>query len=405
MNCLLPRNNPKKQCGIIHTMRGLAKDAPHYETLLAGISVFRRYMLAKCGYRLYNDIVRYIYTAAEGETYQEMHTYRKPDGSRETVDRFFSRLIELHGYRTVSAEDAEVFAKYDRNAEFFDITFTGIYIWSKNIRCAYREYDGCIIVVNEFTDGDISCALIPEDPGNIPGDPVGEILKIFEKEGIGLNFCCVSAKMLPYFADRGFAPEGAADDRWSDYIYDIADFLALEGKKNRVKRYELSLVERCGSVISALPLTRALIPDCAAVFSEWCGAHGCEGCSRDYYYGCERAAFERLEEIYDIAEITGGVIYADGKPVAFSMEQRLDSETVSCIFAKNAFRIPGLTYYMHRFCAGAYPAEMKYMNWDEDMGDTGIRQNKQKYGPCALKPKYTVIRQSGERKDASANNE
>ena len=101
-------------------------------------------------------------------------------------------------------------------------------------------------------------------------------------------------------------------------------------------------------------------------------------------------AFDHMQEL----GLVGGVLRRDGQIVAFSIGERLNSETFVVHFEKaypdlqGAYPMINQQFVLHE-CEG-----YAYVNREEDTGDPGLRKAKLSYYPDILLPK---IRTGGER--------
>ena len=97
-------------------------------------------------------------------------------------------------------------------------------------------------------------------------------------------------------------------------------------------------------------------------------------------------AFDHMQEL----GLVGGVLRRDGQIVAFSIGERLNSETFVVHFEKaypdlqGAYPMINQQFVLHE-CEG-----YAYVNREEDTGDPGLRKAKLSYYPDILLPKYEL---------------
>ena len=291
------------------------------------------------------------------------------------------QLSARYGFYPFSKEDAGLFRRYGTGTDFFDLSFTNFWAWGSRFHYVRKVLGDALAVFYEGAGGQIACILLP-GPDRDLRKGMEEACGIFRELNRPAIFEYVPEKWLPLYQKAGIPLTAFCHRDWSDYIYDVSEFTALDGRRHKGKRRELSKFEALGEV-GFVPLKRGNLHMALEVFDHWCRMHDCGCC----IFGCERDAFVRIAEIWD-GQYYGGFACLDGVPEAFAVAETLDG--CACYsFQKNARRLPGLTYFLHYHCA-LLPGHPARMNWCEDMGLEGLRQNKMKYHPCELQSKYQV---------------
>lgn len=294
---------------------------------------------------------------------------------------FIGHLLSRYGFQAFEASDRTKFLGYGTDTEIFDVSFTNFYSWNEQFRYVYKMMDGVIAVAYTGLDGQAACILLPDGSAGLK-DAVGEMYHIFSAEGRPLRFEYVPEEWLPPYHACGFEVRESWSRDWSDYIYDVAEFIDLAGNHNKFKRREIAAFQGQGET-GFTPLTRETMDVALDVFDRWCSGYDCNHC----VFGCERRAFARLADIWE-EQFYGGVAWLDGQPVAFAVAETLN-DCACYLFQKNAARTNGLTCFLHYNCA-MLPGHPAHMNWCEDMGLAGLRANKLKYRPCTLLKKYSL---------------
>ncbi len=180
-----------------------------------------------------------------------------------------------------------------------------------------------------------------------------------------------------------FEPE----TKYFDYLY-LAEKLAtysgksLHGKKNHCNRFEAE------NDWSFVPLTRELIPGCLDMLVEW----NEENRDRlDKSVSFEHDALIRAFAAYETLGLDGGVLYANGKIVGFSMGEMANEDTFDVHFEKAEIAMNGaypmVCRELTRMLLQKYP-KLRYMNREDDMGLESLRQSKLSYKPEYLLEKY-----------------
>ena len=294
---------------------------------------------------------------------------------------FIDHLLSRYGFRVITPADRLAFSGYGSNTEIFDVSFTNFYTWNEQFQYVYKALEHVIAVAYIGLDGRAACILLPQGLADL-SEAVAEMYGVFSAEGRPMLFEYVPENWLSLYRASGFVCRESVDRDWSDYIYDVAQFIDLSGNRNKFKRREIAAFEKQGQT-GFTPLTRRTMDAAQEVFEQWCSRYPCDHC----VFGCERRAFSRLADIWE-EQFYGGIAWLDGRPVAFAVAETLNG--CACyLFQKNAVRLNGLTCFLHYHCAGL-PGHPAQMNWCEDMGLQGLRENKLKYKPCSLLQKYSL---------------
>ena len=170
-----------------------------------------------------------------------------------------------------------------------------------------------------------------------------------------------------------------------DYVCSVESVAGLAGKKLHGKRNFCHRFEAQYDWRFA-PLTPAEFPDCLTVLDAWSAAH--PDTDRE-----EDRAIRRLFALWESLGMEGGVLYADGEPVAFTAAERLNGSTMDIHFEKAREDIPGAYPMVAREYARQVRArhpEVLYLNREEDMDLPNLRRAKEEWHPLFLVKKYTA---------------
>ena len=93
--------------------------------------------------------------------------------------------------------------------------------------------------------------------------------------------------------------------------------------------------------------------------------------------------------------LSGGVLYANDKPVAFTLSEQDGPQRVVIHIEKAAPGYRGIYQYINRSYAASLPESVVEINREQDLGIPGLRQAKMTYTPKDFIRKYKVVRQTG----------
>lgn len=175
-----------------------------------------------------------------------------------------------------------------------------------------------------------------------------------------------------------------------DYVYLLEKLVTLSGKKLHSKRNHINNFKR-NNEWSFEEITSENIDECWKMNKQWCLDNGVEDNEDLSKEACAvRLCFENFEAL----QLEGGLIRANGKVVAYTMGEKLNSNTyvihIEKAFGEIQGAYPMINAEFAAFIQEKYP-EIIYVNREEDMGDPGLRKAKKSYYPEKMEEKYMAI--------------
>ena len=281
--------------------------------------------------------------------------------------------------------DEIVRAEGSRSADY---NFGNIYIWDNRFRQLIARKDGRMLTKLRYEGKPTFVFPI----GTGPLRPAIEALREFAAAR-GYEPFCLRGITEEYRAllEREY-PDAFAyteDTDNADYLYEaekLATYAgkALHGKKNHCNRFEAENDWRF------VPLTREQIPGCLDMLDVW-SEENAGRLFRSIVY--EHAAIVRAFAAFEKLGLEGGVLYANGKIVGFTLGEFASEDTFDVHFEKAEVDLNG-AYPMTcreltRMLLAKYPS-LRYMNREDDMGIEALRRSKESYKPAFLLRKYTA---------------
>lgn len=189
----------------------------------------------------------------------------------------------------------------------------------------------------------------------------------------------------------GIALEGRVEleearGQW-DYLYRSSELCALSGnrfhkKKNLLKQFQKLYDYRYDS----------LKAECAETVlnmqTEWCRWNDCE--SSETLLAENDAVARVLAHYNDIPGLCGGIIRIDNVPVAYTLAEPLDNDTLVIHFEKAASGIKGVYQAINYLFCNDKGNDFTYINREQDLDDEGLRQAKLSYNPVDFAKKCAV---------------
>ncbi len=259
-----------------------------------------------------------------------------------------------------------------------EFTFANLYLFRQAHDYRLAVVGDALVILGRGYDG--TSYFLPPFTGGI-----GDVLARLFGDGVTLY----GADEL--FVDKYLRNTGVeiAEDRDNfDYLYLRQELAELPGnrfhrKKNRINyftsrhAYEIEVFGEghCGG--------------CQELLEEWGRVHG-EMTSRSLMLEAEATA-EALKMAASLG-LEGVVALVEGKVKAFSLGERLNSETSVCHFEKADPCLDGLYQLIGREFSRLLFTNCTYVNREQDLGEANLRETKLSYHPVELIKKYRARR-------------
>lgn len=244
---------------------------------------------------------------------------------------------------------------------------------------------------------DFYTVLMPDDDSYTFTFPAGvgnyaemiNLLREYSKaHGKACNIFGVTKEYLPFF-EENFKGQYSVEylDDSSDYIYLAKDLIELKGRKYHSKRNHLKKMDKYSWSFSEL--SPKDFEECI-LFSA--NLYNQKDGYTDHSAIVEQYAIDTFFRYYETLNLMGGVVRIDGKIVAFTIGERLNSNTVVVHIEKADTSFEGLyvlinNQFVKRFCGSA---SVTYVNREEDLGIEGLRKAKRSYNPVFQVDKHLI---------------
>ena len=228
----------------------------------------------------------------------------------------------------------------------------------------------------------------PISPDGFDGEKVLALLRIdAERRGEPLAFCLCDERQRK-FLDEFCNVRWRSFDGDSDYIYKRESLAQLSGKKLHAKKNLVNRFWRLHPDAEYHAIGKENIGDALVVAERWFEERTEAGEDADLK---ELAHIRTAAGLWDAMRLFGGVLYAEGVPVAMTMASAVSSQCVDVHFEKavGAFAADGAFAAINQAFASSEAAlPYAYVNREEDMGVPGLRQVKEAYRPAFKVEKY-----------------
>ncbi len=270
-----------------------------------------------------------------------------------------------------------------RGAEY---CFTNLFIWDEIYHSKIARFKDFVL----FTSGNEDTAryLFPAGKGDLK--EVVELLENDAKER-GVNFVLIGlspeskARLEETFPGKY---DITAERNSFDYVYESEKLVSLAGKKLQSKRNHLARFKE-------LPgwqyedITEQNIQECIDYSHEWCKLNGC---GENLSLMLESCAVNKAMSNYFKLGLRGGLLRLDGKVIAYTVGEPLNSDTIIVHIEKAEAEIRGSYPMINREFVERLSKGFTYVNREDDAGDEGLRRAKNSYYPVFMQEKYSAVK-------------
>ena len=155
----------------------------------------------------------------------------------------------------------------------------------------------------------------------------------------------------------------------------------LHGKRNHIARF------KDDEDWSYEPMTAENKQECYDMNLKWCDRRACKW-NEDM--SDEQCALNQAMKYFDELHLEGGILRKAGEIVAFTIGERLNSDTYVVHFEKAFPEIQGAYPMINQQFVMHNCQEYSYVNREDDAGDEGLRKAKLSYYPDILLKNYTA---------------
>lgn len=275
----------------------------------------------------------------------------------------------------------EILQKSDyRGCEY---SFANNMAWKRLANTEICRFNDFYICRSDCEDGGYSFTF-PAGTGDIK-QVLDEMKKYSETKGYPLRLWNVSPAQEKLISELGFHTNITITEDSYDYIYLSEELISLKGRKFHKKRNHLKKSELYNWEYSAI--TEKDFDECIVFCtSNYNSVSGNESHSAI----AEQYAINTYFSYFNEMELSGGIIRCDGKIIALSIGERLNSDTFCVHIEKADTDYQGSYPLINQKFAEHSAYAFKYINREEDMGLEGLRKAKRSYNPVFMVEKNTA---------------
>ncbi|MFA5536993.1 MAG: phosphatidylglycerol lysyltransferase domain-containing protein [Bacillota bacterium] len=265
------------------------------------------------------------------------------------------------------------------------LNFVNLFLWQEVFKYGVGQVGDFLIV--KAQKGADPCYFYPQGTGNLKS-----VLELLQEDALAVGHPFSLAGLSPenirelegfYPGKFNFEPMRDA----FDYVYLLEKMVTLAGKKLHAKRNHINYFKRVNNWELEL-INRDNFLEMREMNDIWCQIYGV---NEDGTFKDETCAVTRALNNYEELGLEGALIRSDGRVIAYTVGEVLNSNTYVIHIEKAFGDIRGAYQMINREFAALvqqkYP-HLVYINREEDMGFSGLRKAKLSYYPVKMVEKH-----------------
>lgn len=289
-------------------------------------------------------------------------------------------------WKEITEAERELFQEFyeKEQSRSCEHSFTNNLLWSPFYGTRYCVIEGNLV----FKSGEEKLSVSFPIGKNRVRKTVDKLLQYFEEENRPFSMHSVTPEQFELLTQMYPGKFRITYDRdWADYIYESEKLISLSGKKLHGKRNHINNFIRAYPDYRYERIDAGNKKECIELAQNWREENGCDSDPEKNEEFC--VTLRALKEL-ETLNLTGGLIRADGRVVAFSIGEKLCGDTFVVHIEKAYADIQGAYPIINQQFVLHEAADYRYINREEDTGAEGLRKAKLSYYPVFLQEKGVV---------------
>ena len=296
--------------------------------------------------------------------------------------------MEDSQFKKAELEDKEIISHYFKHhtSRSCERTFVNVYLWSRQYPVKWAVIEGALVFKSQNEDH-LSYAF-PAGEDEAVQKALEQMMEFSERNGFPFSMYNVTPadfERLERWYPGRFQIEYDRDQ--ADYVYESEKLATLAGKKLHGKRNHINKFKTLYPDWSYEKLSDGNVEECFQMALEWRNQNGCED---DPEKNAEMCVTLNSLRLYKELDLTGGVLRAGGRIVAFTVGEPLCKDTFVVHIEKAFPDVEGAYPMINQQFVQHACMDYKYVNREEDTGAEGLRKAKLSYKPAFLEEKGIV---------------
>ena len=292
-------------------------------------------------------------------------------------------------FRRAELEDKEIISHYfnHHTSRSCERTFANVYLWSRQYPVTWAIVEGALVFKSQDETG-LAYAYPAGEPDHVK-HALEVMMKYSEERGYPFSMYNVTPEnfeQLEAWYPGRFQIEYNRD--FADYVYETEKLATLAGKKLHGKRNHINKFKKVyEGRWSYERMSKDNLEDCFQMQLHWRADNGCDD---DPEKRGELCVTQNALRLFEELELTGGVLRVDGEVVAFTIGERICSDTFVVHIEKAYADVEGAYTMINQQFVEHECMDYLYVNREEDTGAEGLRKAKLSYRPVFMVEKGTV---------------
>ncbi len=264
-------------------------------------------------------------------------------------------------------------------APSMEYSFSTIFLWADIYKTKIRKYKSCLLA--RFSD---NIYFFPA--GGNEEDIKSAIDWILENSSSPVIFSGLSKEHKKFLEKNYEGVFSFSESRdYGDYIYTVEQLSTLKGKKLSPKRNHINRFLENNPNWSYEKIDEENIDEVLKMHSEW---EIMADAKNNKELLQEGDVVRKALKYYNELGLSGGLIRSNGKVIAFSLGDELNSDTFLVHIEKAFYDIQGAYPIINKEFVIKNCMNYKFVNREDDTGDEGLRKAKLSYNPYEILTKY-----------------
>lgn len=297
------------------------------------------------------------------------------------------RIPNFPFFKPVELADCNVFQEILKTykPEASEWTFANLFTWRSHYNYQWSLYEDWLLVTGRDEHGSLY-ALQPVGPASRK-EVVSRLFEWMKKEAEAdlPRIERADERLIKELDGAGWISITEAREHF-DYVYLRDDLVWLAGNRYRSKRNRINQFLKTYS-FTYERLGKEHVMECLEIQEKWCQMRRCE---EDLSLLGEWDAIREILANFDNLGLTGAVVKIGSKVMAFTIGELLNADTAVIHIEKADPEVNGLFQLINQqFCEKSWDG-IKYINREQDLGISGLREAKLSYFPNHFVKKYLI---------------
>lgn len=288
-------------------------------------------------------------------------------------------------YRELTQEDKNSFYSFTNNFDCYsDLNFTSLICWSEKVLFSL-DSDSLKVIFDDYETGQlVGTCLVKKEADNT----INDLLDFSYKKGMILD--AIPGVVVDHIREKSLKHNFSISRDHADYLYQPSNQVALSGSKFSWYRRKLSIFTRASADLTTrITHQSEILPNhnLGSLYN-----HAWKKWTKNINKR-EVSAIERyLNNILMLDNQSIIEVFIEGELKAFSFVEYVPCKepTLLIHFFKSDNSYQGLANYLfNQIAQFAHNLDVAYLNFEQDVGEHGLRLFKEKLCPDKMLEKYT----------------